>query len=320
MLHAGGKVGLAQVQLGFFPSAQVGDFEGVGDATAADGETYPPAFDVPASPYLDVQAVPVAVVDPERVAGGLGLGQGVAVGLSVVDNFGPAGFVAGGEGEASHTAVQGFQCCNGAPFGVVHGAAYRHAASFVVDGLEGHSAGQPSDHLPAFGVETQVQRFVVGRGRAVIGHTLGARVAGDFHGILPRLFGPVENREHPRIVAAFPVEHHSRVGAHFVETSYQQRRGEGELAVAPASFYLQLLRLDDAPLGGEQLDIEHLTHLGGSQLRRGDHIGGKPHGLAQVVARIVEVQVDLLLRIVLSEMIVRLHPIGHRQYAAVDLG
>ena len=141
LLHAGGKVGLAQVQLGFFLSAQVGNFEGVGNAPAADGEAYPPALDVPASPYLDVQAVPVAVVDPECIAGGLGLGQGVAVGLAVVADFGTAGFVAGSEGKASHALVTGFQYCDGVSFGVVHGAAHRHAATFVVDGLEGYPAG-----------------------------------------------------------------------------------------------------------------------------------------------------------------------------------
>ena len=74
----------------------------------------------------------------------------------------------------------------------------------------------------------------------------------------------------------------------------------------------QLLGLDNAPFGGQQLDIEHPAHLGRAQLGRRHHIGLEPHGLAQEITRVVEVQIDLLLHVVSAEVVIRLDQPGHR--------
>ena len=171
--------------------------------------------------------------------------------------------------------------------------------SFFVDGLESYPTRQSLDHRTPFGVEGYIQFLQLLFFGPVVGKAFGARIEG-YLGLVGAFFRRVvKDRKHPGIVGPLPVEHGPGVGAYLVKTAYLyfRRVGQRQAARCPAVLHLQLLSFQYPTFGTEQLDIQYPAQIGRTIEQPVEHIGGVPYRLSHVVTRVVEVQVDLLLRV-----------------------
>ena len=151
--------------------------------------------------------------------------------------------------------------------------------------------------MAAFGIETHV-------------HITLTRRTGAFHlifqivvprktpiGIIPLLGRAVKNGYHPREdAAAVEIEHIFRIGAHLVISRTEWQLRQREVPVTAALVYGQHASLDNHASRVQQLDIERTAQHLGPVVKGRNHVCRKPYIVAMIIARIVEVKVDLLLR------------------------
>ena len=164
---------------------------------------------------------------------------------------------------------------------------------------ESHAAGKAADRLTALGIETDADTFRPGTvPLAVVRQT-------PFIAYQVYLFAPVitltlrfleygnHAGEHPAVV---PVGHVARVGANLIEARQQEGVVQLEAARGLPALNAQLAAFEHLTLRMDQLHIGHTADVRRHRPVRPHHVGLEPNRLAREIPRVVQVQIDLLLR------------------------
>ena len=129
-----------------------------------------------------------------------------------------------------------------------------------------------------------------------IGETVDGRL-----GVVALTGWSTEDGDDARVAGlSAPVGHGASVGPQFVEAR-EQDAVHTDVTVGFTVTDRQFAPLHHVARGAEQFHIEHLAQVGAALLVGAGHVGFEPDGFAFEIARVVEVQIDFLLRIGLAE-------------------
>ena len=173
-----------------------------------------------------------------------------------------------------------------------------HATALLVGDGEGHAVAQPFHQVAALGIEAYIQApsllrvpLACVRTKAFLHVVPNLRMV-----IFPTLLHSAENGDDAgEDAVAAPVHHISCVGPQFVKPACQQSC-QLDVTVRHAVLHLQLLRLHHLAEGVKQLHIKHTAEAAQRILVRAHHVGLHPHRLTHEIARVVQMQIDFLLR------------------------
>ena len=201
---------------------------------------------------------------------------------------------------------------------VVMKPAFRPLA--IVEGcLERHSARQSLHEIAAFGIERERQLSIISRIRIEAPHGPEGHVVGVF----ARLNGLVVDGKHAAVellivaevlpllplareplfyllgmlaLEASPIELPTGIGPELVEAGILYLSVEGEESLAMTLLHLDEFALYQVPFLPEKFHIEHAAHVGRPVCIGPPQVGREPNGIAKLVAGVVHVDEDLLLR------------------------
>ena len=213
-------------------------------------------------------------------------------------------------------SASAMQCPDRIP--VVKEPAFR-PLSIVETGLESHPARQTLHEVAALGIEGKLQLAVLSR----IGIEAAHGPEGHVVRVFARLDGFVVDGEHAAVellivaevlpllpfareplfylfgmpaLEASPVELPTGVGPELVEAGVLDLSVQGEESLAAPLFHPDEFALYHVPLLPEELHIEHAAHVGRTARIGAAQVGREPDCIAKLVAGVVHVDEDLLLR------------------------